>query len=173
MNVSVAALLSLFFCVTIPAYGEIRSPDEFFFQSTFSDYSEELEIAAEEGKRGIFLFFEEDDCPFCARMKGAILNRSEVQDYYREHFRIFPVNVKGEIEVVDFSGNEMLEKDFAEQNRARATPMMAFYNPDGVMVVRYTGAASSVDEFLLLGKYAAEQRYLQSSFSRYKRTRRE
>ncbi len=166
------ALLGLFFCVTIPAHGEIRGPDDHFFHSTFNDYSEELEIAAEEGKQGIFLFFEEDDCPFCARMKGTILNRSEVQDYYREHFRIFPVNVKGEIEIVDFSGNEVVEKDFAERNRARATPMMAFYNLDGVMVVRYTGAASSVEEFLLLGRYAVEQRYLQSSFSRYKRTRR-
>ena len=132
-----------------------------------------MELAREEGKKGVFLFFEEDDCPFCARMKATILNRSEVQEFYRAHFKIYRINIKGEVEVVSFDGEEMLEKVFAEKrNKVRATPLMAFYNLDGQMVVRYTGATSSIEEFLLLGKYAAEQKYLESSFSRYKRKQR-
>ncbi|MBT7308851.1 MAG: thioredoxin fold domain-containing protein [Gammaproteobacteria bacterium] len=152
--------------------GEIRDPGA-FFHSSFGDYSEELEIAREENKKGVFLFFEEDNCPFCARMKATILNQGRVQDYYQEQFQNYRVNVKGEVEISDFSGTPMAEKVFAEKkNRVRATPLMAFYNLDGEMVVRYTGAASSVEEFLLLGQYAAEKGYLQRSFSRYKRQQR-
>ena len=92
---------------------------------------------------------------------------------YQEQFQNYRVNVKGEVEISDFSGTPMAEKVFAEKkNRVRATPLMAFYNLDGEMVVRYTGAASSVEEFLLLGQYAAEKGYLQRSFSRYKRQQR-
>lgn len=160
--------------LTLPWMGsvsaEIRDPGEHFFESTFGDYSEELEIAQEEGKKGIFLFFEEDDCPFCARMKATILNRSEVQDFYRQHFKIYRINIKGEVEVTDFGGEVVLEKIFAEKrNKVRATPLMAFYNLDGQMVVRYTGATSSIKEFLLLGQYAVDEEYMKHSFSRYKR----
>ena len=166
----VGALLVLFSSVVM---AELRDPGDYFFESTFGDYSEELEVAREEGKKGVFLFFEEDDCPFCARMKATILNRSEVQDFYREHFKIYRINIKGEVDVVSFDGEDMLEKVFAEKrNKVRATPLMAFYNLDGQMVVRYTGATSSVEEFLLLGQYAVEQKYLESSFSRYKRKHR-
>lgn len=163
--------LSMFFSSMVMA--ELRDPGEYFFESTFGDYSEELEMAREEGKKGVFLFFEEDDCPFCARMKATILNRSEVQDFYREHFKVYRINIKGEVDVVSFDGEDMLEKVFAEKrNKVRATPLMAFYNLDGEMVVRYTGATSSPEEFLLLGQYAVEQKYLESSFSRYKRKQR-
>ncbi len=167
----IAGLFALLFS-TLGAAG-IQDPGTHFFESTFGDYSEELALAREEGKKGVFLFFEEDDCPFCARMKATILNQSEVQEYYREHFKVYRVNIKGEVEISDFSGEEMLEKDFAEQrNKVRATPLMAFYNLDGEMVVRYTGAASSVKEFLLLAKYTVDQEYLTQSFSRYKRLQR-
>ncbi len=152
---------------------ELRDPGEHFFESTFGDYSEELEIAQEEGKKGIFLFFEEDDCPFCARMKATILNQSEVQDFYRNHFKIYRINIKGEVEITDFAGESMLEKDFAEKrNKVRATPLMAFYNLDGQMVVRYTGAASSIKEFLMLAQYTVDEEYRKQSFSRYKRMQR-
>ncbi len=164
-------LVALFFGASAEA--EIRDPGVHFFESTFGDYSEELATAQEEGKRGVFLFFEEDDCPFCARMKATILNRSEVQTFYRQHFKIFRINIKGEVEVTDFSGETMLEKVFAEQrNKVRATPLMAFYNLDGEMVVRYTGATSSIEEFLMLGQYAVDQEYRKRSFSRYKRQQR-
>jgi len=164
-------LLALLSLSTVSA--EIRDPGEHFFESTFGDYSEELEIAREEGKKGTFLFFEEDDCPFCARMKGTILNQSAVQVFYREHFKNYRINIKGEVEIVDFAGEAMLEKVFAEKrNKVRATPLMAFYNLDGQMVVRYTGAASSIKEFLMLGQYMLDKGYLKQSFSRYKRLQR-
>ena len=142
---------------------------ESFFEQSFGDYSEELDRAKEENKKGIFIFFEMDECPFCARMKSTILNQQKVQHYYKQHFLSFMLDIEGDVEVTDFSGDTMKQKDFARKYRVRATPMMIFVNLDGKTAVRYTGAVSSVDEFLLLGKYYLDGEFKKTSFSRYKR----
>jgi thioredoxin-related protein len=152
---------------------ESRDPYRHFFQDTFGDFQEELQLAREEGKQGVLIFFEMDECPFCHRMKQTVLNRAEVQDYYREHFRIFTVDIEGDIEIVDFAGKSKPQKEFAFQdNGVRATPVFAFYDLQGQRVARYTGATSGVDEFLLLGRFVAEGHYAETNFTRYKRAQR-
>ncbi len=151
---------------------EPRDPLEHFFNQSFGDFPEELARAREEGKKGILLFFEMDECPFCHRMKQTVLNQPRVQDFYRERFLSFVVDVGGELEIIDFNGEHMSEKDFAfKQNRVRATPVFQFYNLEGEPVARYTGATSGVDEFLLLGEYVSEGHYQDMPFTRYKRER--
>jgi thioredoxin-related protein len=159
---------------TTPGAEALRDPDSAFFHQTLGDFREELEIAREEGKSGVLLFFEMDECPFCARMKRDVLNRPQVQDYYREHFRIIPVDIEGDVEIVDFQGQSMAEKDFAFQvNRVRATPVFLFYTLEGEQVARYTGATSGIDEFLWLGEYVVQGVYRDMPFTKYKRVRRQ
>lgn len=150
-----------------------RDPHTHFFNDTFGDFTEELALAREQGKKGILLFFEMDECPFCHRMKQTVLNQPGVQDWYRENFLIFAVDVEGDTEITDFEGNVMRSKDFAEKkNRVRATPVFAFYDLDGNRVVRYTGATNGVDEFLWLGEFVAGGHYEETNFVRYKRQKR-
>ena len=114
-----------------------RDPGRYFFNQSFGDFSEELATARQEGKDGILLMFEMDECPFCHRMKTTVLNQPKVQDYFREHFLIFPVDVEGDIEIVDFTGKTETQKDFAlKQFRVRATPVFAFFDLDGNLVAR-------------------------------------
>ena len=151
----------------------MRDPYSHFFQDTFGDFTEEIEDARESGKKGVVIFFEMDECPFCERMRETVLNRADVQDYYRERFRIFTVDVEGDTEVVDFDGNEMPAKDFAfKVNKVRATPVIAFYDLDGRRVVRFTGAVRNRQEFLWLGEFAADGYYRKTSFTRFKRAKR-
>ncbi|MEO5343330.1 MAG: thioredoxin family protein [Gammaproteobacteria bacterium SHHR-1] len=151
-----------------------RDPYSHFFYSSFGNFQEELETAREAGKKGIMLFFEMDECPFCQRMKRKILNQPQVQDWYREHFLLFPVDVEGDLEVVDFQGNESIQKDFAlKQYRVRATPVIAFFDLDGRLVHRFTGAASSVEEFLWLGEFVADGHYQTTNFTRFKQAKRQ
>jgi len=151
-----------------------RDPGQYFFNQTFGDFSEELETARDEGKAGILLMFEMDECPFCHRMKANVLNQPGVQDYFREHFLIFPVDVEGDIEIVDFSGNPDRQKDFAlKQFRVRATPVFAFFDLDGNLVARYTGATRDSEEFMLLGQYVVEGAYKETTFTKYKRAKRD
>ncbi len=148
---------------------EIRDPDEYFFNQSLGDYSEELELAKESAKKGLLIMFVQDDCPFCARMKATVLNQSQVQDYFQANFSIFHVDIEGDIEIRDLQGNAMKEKDFAfKVNRVRATPVFIFYDLKGEQLTRYTGPTSGVDDFMLLGKYVVEDEYRNQSFTRYK-----
>ena len=152
-----------------------RDPGQHFFNESFWDFTEELENAREAGKQGILVMFEMDECPFCHRMKTTVLNQPDVQDYFREHFLVFPVDIEGDIEVVDFKGKATTMKDFAfKQYRVRATPVFAFYDLDGKYIkrARFTGATRDKDEFLLLGRYVVEGAYEKQSFTRYKRSAR-
>ncbi len=152
-----------------PAIAEVRDPHTHFFMAKMGDFKEELAVARAEGKQGVLIMFEMDDCPFCARMKASILNQSSVQDYYRQHFLIYPVDVKGDTTMVDFKGKETTEKAFALEQRARATPVFIFYDLEGNLITRFTGATQTAEEFNLLGKYVVEGAYKSTSFNSYKR----
>jgi len=153
-----------------------RDPYQFFFEQTLGDLTEELEIARAAGKQGVFLFFEMDECPFCHRMKQTVLNQPEVQEYFRQYFHSLSMDIEGDIEIVDFAGDEITQKEFARKNRVRATPMMAFYDLQGNQIFKYTGAASGVQEFMWMGEYIVNRVYLQKDasgrnirFARYKK----
>jgi thioredoxin-related protein len=166
-------LLGLLFVANL-SQSAVRDPAEFFFDHSFGNFHEELETARAEGKQGILIMFEMDECPFCHRMKKTVLNQSEVQDYYKEHFLIFSVDIEGDVEITDFKGQTTSQKDFAfEQFRVRATPVFGFFDLNGNLVTRYTGATSDLQEFLWLGEFVVKGLYRESNFSRYKRQKKQ
>lgn len=150
-----------------------RDPYTHFFNQSLGDFSEELQVAQEEGKKAVMLFFEQDECPFCHYMKNTVLNQPEVQDYFRKNFLLFAIDIEGDVEMTDFDGQTMRMKDFAfKLNRVRATPVIAFYDMEGKRVVRHIGKTSGVDEFMLLGRFVAEGIYKKMRFTKYKRQQR-
>lgn len=151
-----------------------RDPEQHFFDQTLGDFHEELAHARAQGKQGIFIFFEMDECPFCHRMKETVFNQPEVQDYYKAHFLIFRVDIEGDVTVTDFEGNSVAEKDFAfRQHRVRATPVLQFFDLDGKPIARHTGPTADAQEFLWLGQYVVEGIYKDMPFAKYKRERRQ
>ena len=154
---------------TLSASVEIRGSQAFFDES-FLDLQEELDLAIEEGKIGVLIMFEIDDCPFCYRMKHTVLNRSDVQDYFHTYFRILSINAEARLEMTDFSGDILTLKEFSlKRNRVRATPVFHFYDLQGKLFKngRFMGATTDAEEFLLLGKYFVEQHNKDISFFRY------
>jgi len=151
---------------------QTRDPQHYFFDESFWDLTEELDNVREQGKQGILVMFEMDECPFCHRMKKTVLNQPDVQDFFRKHFVILPIDIEGDIEMVDFKGRPTTMKDFAfKQYRVRATPVFAFFDADGKYIkrARFTGATRDKEEFMLLGRYVVEKAYLKEPFARYKR----
>lgn len=160
---------ALFFCLIQILHAEDYKA---FFDDSFGDFQEELANAADDGKKAILLMFEMDECPFCHRMKRTVLNQPSVQEYFHEHFKIFSVDVEGDVEVTDFQGNVVLEKDMSlQQFRVRATPVFQFVDLEGNPIKRgrFTGATSGVEEFMLFGRYIVEEKYTEMPFIRYKR----
>ena len=165
----IALVLGIFFAT--PTWAETRAVETHFFQSKLGDFQAELETVKRENKKGIFLFFEMDDCPWCARMKANILNQSSVQDFYRSNFLVYSVDVKGDVPMIDFNGKPTTEKAFALENRVRATPTMLFVDGTGKILTRFTGPTRNMDEMLLLGQYVLDDSYKQMPFTKYKQAK--
>lgn len=143
---------------------------EAFFDVSFGDLQEELEIIREEEKAALLVMFETADCPWCLRMKQTVLNRQAVQDYYHEKFRILSMDAEGDVVITDFDGNDITTKEFSlRAMRVRATPVFAFFDHQGELMTRYTGALKNADDFILLGRFVAEGHYKSSRFNRYRR----
>ena len=173
-HIAFAVLTALLMAVTMPSVAsETRDPSEFFFQDSFNDLAEEAELAQEEGKIGVLVVFETDDCPWCDRMKETVLNQAQVQDYFRQHFRLIGLNTDGDAVVTGFDGIEVSETDFAlRHNRIRATPAFLFFDTEGELLVRYTGTTRDPEEFLWLGEFVVKAHFEYERFSSYKRKRR-
>lgn len=161
-------LIVFFLLLAAPAWADTRDPVNHFFQPKFGDLQADLQEARKQGKKGIFLFFEMDDCPFCDRMKTTILNQSDVQDDFRAKFLLYPIDVNGDAEMTDFQGKHTTEKAFAFGLRVRATPVLMFFDLDGKLMARHTGPVKDKAEFLLLGQYVAEGAYATRNFTKYK-----
>ncbi len=167
-----ATLLLFALASSLTGAAESQDPSQAFFDQTFGDFKEELANAKAQGKKGVLLMFEMDECPFCHRMKTTVLNRPEVQELYRKSFLIFPVDIEGDVEITDFAGTAKPQKDFALKDyRVRATPVFAFFDLDGNLISKYIGATRDAQEFMWLGEYVVEGRYKDTPFPKYKRER--
>jgi len=120
-----------------------------------------LVAASEVGKKGVFVFFEMDDCPFCERMENEIFTDEEVRAVMQSHFELMKINIESSKPVVLADGSEISQKTFAQENRVHATPVMFFYNAQGELLTRYVGPTRTVAGFLELVEFvtsgAAEQ----------------
>jgi len=167
MKIFLAAILCMLCMGTLHA--ETRDAQEHFFDLKLGDFKTELATAKKEGKTGILIMYELEDCPFCFRMKHTILNQSEVQDFYHKHFLIFPVDIRGSLPMEDFKGKKTTEKAFSLEQRIYGTPVFDFYDLEGKLITRFPGTAKDVNEFLQLGKCVAEGACKSMSFSAYKK----
>jgi thioredoxin-related protein len=158
----------LFVLVSGLGHAETRDVSQYFFDQKLGDFKADLASAKKDGKQGILLMFEQEDCPWCNRMKSTILNQSAVQDYYKQHFLIFSMDIKGDTPMVDFQGKETTEKAFSVENRVRATPVFGFFDLNGKLMYRWTGVTKDANEFLLLGRYVADGAYKTQAFMVYK-----
>lgn len=167
-----ATIIALFF-TSLSTHIQAEQAWEAFFDSTFGDFSEELEIAKSENKKSVLIFFEKQMCPFCARMKRTVLNKPHIQNYFRKHFMIYPIDIEGDVEITAFNGKQMKLSDFSYKNyNVYASPTFIFFDLDGKEIARYTGVTRNADEFMWLGEYVVEGAYKTMTFRQYRKNRR-
>jgi len=167
-----AIFLAFTLALLIPAgsaLGQARDPDTHFFQLGFRDLPEELDTARREGKLGLAIMFEAEDCPPCKRMKRDILSQAKVQDYYRKHFRVISIDFNGDQEVVDPAGKTWTEKRYAGKEGVgiRGTPSFLFLDLQGREMVRNYGEVRSVDTFMKLGEFVTSGAWRKGDFRAY------
>lgn len=159
------------FMLTAPtvraADSELRDPRKFFFIQSFGDMPEELQTARLQKKKGMLLFFEADGCRYCMAMLNGVLSQKIVQDWYRERFSSFAIDIHGAVEIKDFDQITLPEKVFAAHRRVFLTPTLSFIDLQGAEIYRHTGMVTSAEELIMMGEYIADEHYFDTEFSVY------
>ncbi|MCI5112574.1 MAG: thioredoxin family protein [Marivita sp.] len=96
-----------------------------WMRDTFKDLREDLEEANAEGKR-LVLFFEQRGCIYCSKMHEEVFSDATVSDFIAENYFVVQLNLHGDIEVTDFDGEVLSEKDMARKWRVLFTPNIVF-----------------------------------------------
>ena len=96
-----------------------------WMRDTFKDLREDLEEANSEGKR-LVLFFEQRGCIYCTKMHEEVFPREEISSYIDENYFVVQLNLHGDIEVTDFDGETLSEKDMARKWGILFTPSIMF-----------------------------------------------
>jgi thioredoxin-related protein len=96
-----------------------------WMRDTFKDLREDLQEANDEGKR-LALIFEQRGCIYCTQMHEKVLSRPDISEYIAENFFVVQLNLHGDIEVTDFDGEVLAEKDMARKWGLLFTPTILF-----------------------------------------------
>jgi thioredoxin-related protein len=141
-----------------------RDPRQYFFIQSFGDLPEELEAAKVEGKQGILLFFEAEDCKYCQAMLKGVLSDRKVQNFYRENFLSIAVDIHGDVEIRDFDGIILPSKVFASHRQVFITPVLSFLDLEGREIYRHLGMVKTPQALLSIGDYIIGKHYLDTEY---------
>lgn len=168
---------SLLACMLALAAGrapaaETRESDRHFFNPNIGDLKADLADARKARKKAILLVFEQEGCPGCLYMQHNVLNRPDVQQFYRAHFFNFTIDIHSAVPLKDFMGRDHTEKSYSQSVSIRGTPTFAFYDLEGNEIVRMFGVIKDPAEFLLLGEFVASGAYKTRKFAQFRQQQR-
>jgi len=101
----------------------LHKPD--WLKETFLDLREDLADANAEGKR-MLIIVEQRGCIYCTRMHEKVFPDPDIDAIIRESFFVVQINLYGDLEVTDFDGTVLTEKDTARRWNTVFTPTMIF-----------------------------------------------
>ncbi len=114
-----------------------------WMRDTFKDLREDLEEANAEGKR-LMIIIEQRGCIYCTKMHEDVFPDPEVATALNDHFFVVQINMFGDVEVTDFDGTTLSEKDMVQRWNALFTPNMMFFPLDVEDVVPAHQAAVAI-----------------------------
>jgi thioredoxin-related protein len=117
-----------------PGYQD--KPD--WFKASFLDIREDIDEAAAAGKR-VMLYFYQDGCPYCAKLLNDNFGNRAIADKARQAFDVIAINMWGDRDVTDSSGEATTEKAFASALRVQYTPTLLFMDEQGKVILRING----------------------------------
>lgn len=97
-----------------------------WMRDTFKDLGEDLAEANAEGKR-LMVLIEQRGCLYCRKMHEEVFVDPEVEAVIEEHFFVVQINMFGDVEVTDFDGTTLPEKDMVRRWGALFTPSILFF----------------------------------------------
>ncbi len=148
-----------------------------FFVQSFLDLAEDLELAADSGKR-FAVMWELRGCPYCKETHLVNFADPEIRDFVSGNFDILQLNLIGSREVVDFDGEAMEERALARKWGVRFTPTTQFFPESLDQVASRKGSEAEVarmpgyfrpPHFLAMFRFVREKAYETTGFNDYLR----
>lgn len=148
-----------------------------FFVQSFLDLAEDLELAADSGKR-FAVMWELRGCPYCKETHLVNFADPEIRDFVSGNFDILQLNLVGSREVVDFDGEAMEERALARKWGVRFTPTTQFFPETLDEVAGRKGSEAEVarmpgyfrpPHFLAMYRFVREKAYETTGFNDYLR----
>ena len=96
-----------------------------WMRDTFKDLTEDLAEANDEGKR-LLLMFEQRGCVYCTKMHNEVFPDPDVTQSLEDNYFVVQLNLHGDVEVTDFDGETLSEKDMARKWGILFTPTLLF-----------------------------------------------
>lgn len=95
-------------------------------RDTFKDLREDLAEANAEGKR-LLVMIEQRGCIYCKKMHEEVYPDPEITKMIEDNFFVLQINMFGDVEVTDFDGETLSEKDMVQKWGALFTPTSMFF----------------------------------------------
>lgn len=132
MNRILLTLCTMLFSTTLAASeigddGLHKAP---WMRDTFKDLSEDLAEATDEGKR-LMVLIEQRGCIYCQKMHEEVFVVPEIAQYIEDNYFVVQINMFGDVEVTDFDGTVLPEKEMVKRWGALFTPSIFFF-PENV-----------------------------------------
>lgn len=121
-----AVLLTMTFNTLAAEIGDDGLHKAPWMRDTFKDLAEDLEEANAEGKR-LMVMIEQRGCIYCKKMHEEVFPIEEVAAYINDNFFVVQINMFGDVEVTDFDGTALAEKDIVKKWGALFTPTILFF----------------------------------------------
>jgi len=96
-----------------------------WMRDTFLDLREDQAEAEAEGKT-LLILVEQRGCIYCTKMHEEVFPREDIANYISENFFVVQLNLHGDIEVTDFDGETLSEKQMARKWGLLFTPSILF-----------------------------------------------
>lgn len=97
-----------------------------WMRDTFMDLREDLAEANAEDKR-LMIIIEQRGCIYCKKMHEEVFVIPEIEQFIEDNYFVLQINMFGDVEVTDFDGTVLPEKDMVKRWGALFTPSIYFF----------------------------------------------
>jgi len=167
------------FAIAAPSFAATLGEDglhktDWMRNDTFKEMAEDLAEANSEGKR-LLIMWEQRGCIYCTKMHEDVLPREDIDAFIRDNYFVVQLNLFGDVEVTDFDGEVLPEKQMAMKWGVMFTPTLMFFPPEvsddvtarEAAVVNMPGAFGAETMWDLLN-WVVEEGYLgEENFQKY------
>ncbi len=137
-----------------------------WFKTSLGNLNDDLKESVANGKKGLIVYFGQQNCAYCEQFLNVNLGIEEIQNYLRGNFDIVPIDIWGINDVIDTDGKEYSEREFSLHYKTNFTPSLVFYDRDGKPVFRLRGYYPPY-KFRAALQYVVEGFYKKETFRDY------